>query len=309
MDQVKPRKASPEAYSGGTHESLALDLTPDVTEEEELSIGVPLSRAGSRAPQPAPSTGRQGVDLSNRPKAWFMIGRGRTGKTLLLRWLIEQQASTADTKFVLADMDRTNATLSSYVSGVQRPPDGDEDVAAQWLEKLLAWAMRQKASVAIDLGGGDTTLRRLVSEIPDLAERLDAEGIAPVGAYLVGPPVDDLSPLSALEAGGFRPWATALVLNEGLIEPGLTREDAFARVMRHSAFNAAVTRGAVPIWMPRLIPAGAIEARRIQFGQARDGIVREGSRQTPLGPFDRSRVGHWLADMDAEFRAVRSWML
>lgn len=308
MDQAKPRKPvlEPIAAAGTMRGSFAPDIAPDAT-EEEVPVGIPLSRAGART-RPPPAPGQQAIDLTGKPKAWFLIGRGRTGKTLLLRWLVEQHA-TADASIVLADMDRTNATLSSYVAGVQRPPAGDEDVAAQWLEKLLIWAMRQKANVAIDLGGGDTTLRRLVAEIPDLADRLEGEGVTPVAAYLIGPPVDDLSPLATLEAGGFRPPATMLVLNEGLVEPGQTREAAFARIMRHSVFQAALSRGAVPLWMPRLIPAAEIEARRIHFGQARDGMVREGSRQTPLGPFDRSRVGYWLADMDAEFGAVRSWML
>jgi hypothetical protein len=37
---------------------------------------------------------------------------------------------------------------------------------------------------------------------------------------------------------------TLLVLNEGLIETPVSREEAFARVLRHSAFRTAVGRGA-----------------------------------------------------------------
>jgi hypothetical protein len=71
-------------------------------------------------------------------------------------------------------------------------------------------------------------------------------------------------------------------------------------------------RGArrVPLWMPMLDPAVAadIEAKRLHFADARDGIVPEGRKVTPLGTFDRSRIRQWLEAMDAEFGAVRSWM-
>jgi hypothetical protein len=60
--------------------------------------------------------------------------------------------------------------------------------------------------------------------------------------------------------------------------------------------------------MPRLLPAGEIEARRAHFAHARDGIARQGSRQTPLGPFDRSRVRSWLGDMEREFAGMDTWM-
>ena len=204
-------------------------------------------------------------------------------------------------------MDRTNATLASYFDGVQRPPDGDESSVASWLEKLLTFIMAQKVSAYIDLGGGDTTLRRLVAEVRDLVAMMEDAGVAVVAAYMLGPQTDDLSPLATLEKAGFQPAATALVLNEGLIEASLPREEAFARVLRHSAFREAMARGAAALWMPRLLPIGEIEARRVLFGQAATGIVREGRRQTPLGPFDQGRTRGWLDTMRAEFAPVRSW--
>ncbi len=209
---------------------------------------------------------------------------------------------------LLADVDRTNATLASYFEGVQRPPEGDESTVATWLEKLLTFTMQQKVSAYIDLGGGDTTLRRLVAEVHDLVSMLETAGVAVVAAYLLGPQTDDLSPLATLERAGFQPAATALVLNEGLIEAALPREEAFARVLRHSAFRDAVGRGAVALWMPRLLPVAEIEARRVLFGNAATGVMREGRRQTPLGPFDQGRTRVWLDTMRAEFTPVRSWI-
>jgi hypothetical protein len=205
-------------------------------------------------------------------------------------------------------MDRTNATLSSYFEDVQRPPDADEATAAKWLERLLTFVMTEKVGAFIDLGGGDTTLRRLAMEIPGLTGMLGEAGVSSVAAYMAGPRPDDLAPLATLETAGFRPCASVIVLNEGLVETPLPRDEAFNRVLRHSAFKAAVVAGALPLWMPRLLPAAEIEARRIAFAMARDGIVPGGKRQSPLGGFDRARVRVWLDAMDAEFGIVRSWL-
>jgi hypothetical protein len=272
-------------------------------EEDEVAVGVETYEA----PQAALKSVRSRVDLSGRPKVWFTVGRGKTGKTTLLRFAAEEAAS-ADRRILVADVDRANATLSSYFHDVERPPAGDEATVTAWLEKLLTFVMARKATALVDLGGGDTTLRRLVSEVPDLVPMLEHDGIAAVAIYMLGPQPDDLAPLASLEAAGFRPGATLLVLNEGLTESPLSREEAFVRVLRHSAFKAVIARGAETVWMPKLLPAGEIEARRVLFGQAARGEVREGRKQTPLGPFDQARVRAWLQAVRAEFSGVSSWM-
>ena len=49
---------------------------------------------------------------------------------------------------------------------------------------------------------------------------LEDAGSALVMSYHVGPQVDDLSPVATLEERGFQPEATALVMNEGRVDPG-----------------------------------------------------------------------------------------
>ena len=273
-------------------------------EEDEVAVGIGAEQTVGRT---APEVVNSRLDLTGKPKVWFIIGRGKTGKTTLLRFAAEE-AAAAERRVLLVDLDRANATLASYFQGVQRPPAGDEAGVMAWLEKLLTFIMTEQAAAMIDLGGGDTTLRRLVAEVPDLVTTLEAAGVAAVAIYMLGPQPDDLAPLATLEAAGFQPAATLLVLNEGLIETPVSREEAFARVLRHSAFKAAAGRGAAVVWMPRLLPAGEIEARRVLFGQAERGAVREGRKQTPLGPFDQARVRAWLRATRAEFAGVGSWM-
>ena len=296
--------AIPKADKPAPNPILSFGAQPEI-EEEEIPVGIASQKraAVGRSLQVPNNL----IDLSKRPKIWLTIGRGKTGKTTLIRYAAEE-STLGGRDIMLADMDRTNATLSSYFEDVQRPPDGDEGGVVRWLERLLVFIMDKQVSAYIDLGGGDTTLRRLIAEVPDLVTMLDTSGVSIVAVYLLGPQTDDLSPLSTLEQAGFHPEATALVLNEGLIETAAPREEAFARVLRHSVFREAIGRGAVPLWMPRLLPAGEIEARRVFYGQAATGASREGRKQTSLGPFDQARVRAWVNNMRAEFAGVQSWI-
>jgi hypothetical protein len=78
--------------------------------------------------------------------------------------------------------------------------------------------------------------------------------------------------------------------------------------MRHSAFRAAVERGAVPILMPRLFPSKEIEDRRVSFGMASQGRMPEGRQGVPLGAFDQARTRHWLAAMEEAFAPIATWL-
>ena len=211
---------------------------------------------------------------------------------------------------IVAAADPQNRSLKNYLENVAEPPTNDAAATSRWLEALLRHVMEEKASALVDLGGGDTALHKLLSTVPDLADALDGAGIAPVAVYTIGPRVDDLASLASFEALRFQPAATVLVRNEGLADPMVDRDDAFARVLRHSAYRGAVARGATEVWMPRLDPSvfQELEAKRLSFVQARDGILPEGRKVVPLGPFDRSRVRYWLNLMAAEMEPISSWI-
>lgn len=170
--------------------------------------------------------------------------------------------------------------------------------------------MEQRASAVIDLGGGDTSLGRVLEALPDLPALMDEAGVSPVAVYTVGPRVDDLASLATLEARNFRPSATAVVLNEGLAELSLDPETAFTRIRRHSAFRTAVERGTMPIALPRLYAptAAEIEGRRLDFAHASTGTVPPGSSVRPPGALDACRVRLWLQAMDAAFVPLTRWL-
>jgi len=168
---------------------------------------------------------------------------------------------------------------------------------------LLAKVVETKWSAVIDFGGGDTSLPKLVEEIPDLLAVMGEAAIAPVAMYLLSPRVDDLTPLSEMQEAGFQPKATALILNEGRVDTSRDAAREFALLRRHPVYRRAIENGAVEVWMPRLYAAQQIEARRITYRQA-----AEGAGAPPIGVFDRSRIHRWLAAMDTTFAPVSSWM-
>jgi hypothetical protein len=249
------------------------------------------------------------LDLTGQSKAWFLVGPNGSGKTALARWM-GWNLSNNNRGVGMAALDPQNRSLATWFQGVAQPDTNDGAQTARWLSEYLDYLMEQKASAILDFGGGDTALAKMVHEVPDLCATMTAAGIAPVACYMIGPRVEDLASLDALEQGGFQPPATVIVLNEGRVDSTLSRDEAFARVLRHSAFKRALGRGAQLLWMPRLEPevAAEIEGKRLTFGQARDGLVPAGAAFAPIGGFKRSMVRRWLESMEHEFAPVASWM-
>ena len=257
-----------------------------------------ISLAPPQEPEPEIE---QGVDLSRQAKIIFAAGRGKTGKTTLLRWLTETSIRNGGAP-ILADVDPSNATFSAYFDDVARPNTDNPAGVTAWLQELIEYCVTERHSALIDLGGGDTTLRSLAAEMPGLAAHIEASGMAPVMFHLTGPQPEDLLPALTLAARGFTPTAQALVFNEYAIEPGSTRERAFSRLTASSAYGS-LAKACVKLWMPRLHAAEAVESRQCSFVAARDGTITP-----PLGLFDAARVRVWLDTMDRRFAGVRSWI-
>lgn len=246
----------------------------------------------------------QGIDLAGSPKVVFAVGRGRTGKTTLLRWITETSVARGGTP-ILADIDPSNASFSQYFSNIERPETDEPAGVVRWLQTLIEHCITEKQSAIVDLGGGDTTLRSLATEMPGLAEMMESEGVHPVAFHLLTTAPEDLTPTLTLAERGFAPKAQAFVFNEFSIEAGKTRGEAFQRLLSQPDFMELEKSGIV-LWMPTLFAAEAIEARQCHFLAARDGKFPAG--QPPLGPFDRNRLKVWLETMDRRFAGVSSWL-
>ena len=146
---------------------------------EEARLDVSHLAAGQEArPQQQPKVER---DLSGKAKALMAIGAGATGKTTLLRWVCEQALlRDSGAGVILATVDPINRELGQYFPTAVAPKSSEPAQVTAWLERLLTTLMEDNQSAAIDFGGGDTSLGRLVHQIPDLATMLDEAHVAPV---------------------------------------------------------------------------------------------------------------------------------
>lgn len=244
----------------------------------------------------------KGADLGNTPRLIFVVGRGKTGKTTLLRWMAEV-ALDADRPFLMADIDPTNASFSSYFADVARPATHDPVEVRAWLQRFIGYAVENKTTALVDLGGGDTALRSLLTEMPSLFDDVEAAGLRVIAYYMCGPQPDDLAPIITLSSHGFLPANRALVFNEGVADAGLPRLQAFAEILRHPIVADEIKAGTLALWMPRLFAAAAVENSRASFADARDGKAAR-----PVNMFDRARVRAWLVAMAQRFSGVASWM-
>ena len=260
---------------------------------------------------------RESITEEN-PKLVIPVGRGGAGKSVVVRYLAEQ-AVRMGRPCVIADGDRTNATLLSFFKGlsgstserpedhgITRPPSSDSIDVQDWITGLLERMIVSRFSVFLDLGGGDQVLKEYARDL-ELVSFCAGQGVDPVAIHLLGPNIDDLSYLDTVERSGvFAPEKTILALNLGKVPHGMSPVRAFDAIQSHRTFLSALERGAKAIVMPRLGCMTEIEARRLLFEDAIMSRVAAG--QDPIGPVKRQLVTNWMRDMKAAFGPVSHWL-
>lgn len=242
----------------------------------------------------APVETPPGLDLSGKRKAWFLIGRGRIGKTTFARWLTETMDQRGGSA-IIAAADPVNRSLRQFLDNVAEPASADPEEVKNWLRALLEYQVEEKLNSIIDLGGGNTSLSALLAEMPDLADVLSQGGIEAIACHVIGPDPHDCVPLAVTEAEGFQPKATVIVLNEAH-----GRRPRFDPVLAQPEVRAAIDRGAVQLWMPQLNEDAArqCDANAWRYYKVRD----------KAGPFTASAVQTWLRRMGTEFEPIKTWL-
>jgi hypothetical protein len=236
-------------------------------------------------------------DTAKQPTMVIAAGRGKVGKSVTLRWMIERALARGDLP-VIADADRTNATLSAFFPLAIRPASAEDEDVRLFLNQLADDQIGSRANSFLDLGGGDLTLKQWTRDL-DLSSFLASYGIRPVLLHLLGSDIDDLAYLRDLETV-FAPPHTAIVLNAGMVPSGRSPLTAFTPILEHAVFKAAVERGAKVIRMPRLGCMQEVDARRLSFADADHG--------DSFPPTARQLVRMWRREMEKAFETVTPWI-
>jgi hypothetical protein len=290
---VAKAKSAP-AFSGSAAlddglEDIALDDTPLFVSQTAPSVAPPSP-----------------IDLTGKPKLIFVAGLGQTGKTTMCRWIAER--STEREGAALASVDPVNRELGLFFQETLKPETRDPAGIARWLDSFVATVMKDRGTAVIDLGGGDASLPRLITDAPDLPQRIEDAGVSLVALYLLSGRPIDLTPLNDMERLGFQPACTAVVLNHVKLRGGVSHEAEFRLTLRHPAYKAALARGAVPIWMPHLHTADMIRDRHILFSHASSGTMPEGKPGLPLGPSQQSSTAGWMRQMENACAPIDRWL-
>lgn len=241
----------------------------------------------------------------HKPCVAGIFGRGNVGKSVL-GLLLAERALAAARNVIVADIDRTNATLPAFLDGVARPEYAEDEAVSEWLSAMIEDALSTRRSILLDTAGGDDLFLRYAKQF-GLGDLLTSQGVEPVAIHVIGPSVDDLSMLRDFEeAGVFAPERTILVLNEGRISDGRPAALAFRTIEEHPVFRAALNRGAVLVRMPKLPCMAKLLNARLTFTQAVSGVVVDG-RET-FGLMNRQLVKGWRAQMDEQLLPVERWL-
>lgn len=241
-------------------------------------------------------------DISDQSRLIVAGGRGKVGKSVMLRFGIERCLARGGDPIV-ADADRTNATLTAFFPSSIRPPSSEDGDVRDWLNSLIDAQVEHRRSIFLDLGGGDLSLHAWARDL-DLVPFLIDNGITPVLIHCLGSDLDDLAYLRDLE-GVFAPPHTAILLNEGLVPANKAPLTAFEPTLQHEVFRAAKARGAVVVRLPRLGCMQELERRRLTIQAAIDNNVGSGQ---PFGITGRQMIVMWRRQAEQTLAPILPWI-
>jgi hypothetical protein len=254
--------------------------------------------------------------MPDRGTIHTLLGRGRTGKTTWARWAVER-ARLAGRDVAAADGDRNNGTLGSFYRDARSPAAGDDATMTAWLENLTEETITRRGSLVLDMGGGDRAFAT-VAQHHGFNEVLPAEGVDLVAWYFLAGGRDDAETLVHMEAMGFQPPRTVIVLNEGLAPVLPAGQDPFAAALRAKSVQRVLDRGAKLLRMPATPLATMVAADALFIGihdAAHRGVPRDENglphrAAKPLDMWRGNELKRWLAAMEERHAAaeVTPWL-
>ena len=230
-------------------------------------------------------------DEAARRRLILALGRGKSGKTLWARWLVETMRARGVSP-VAADADWSTPGLSRHdEDAVRLEPQADRS----WWKTVLAngdeFAGRP---VVVDFSLDAGLVRKVDPEGTNFAERYASRGFDVTKVVFFAPDVGDVATFTNIGAA-VTAASTLVVLNEGAI--GSRRSDRFDAVLAHPAIREAIGKGAIVVRMPEL----RVDQERVsEIGNFTPFAEGDRDQAKPLS-FDRHAVRTWLGRMEEAF--------
>ena len=245
----------------------------------------------------------------SRPVLAVRLGRGRTGGTTVLDFLV-QRARRRGTTIKVADGDRRNATLSDLypvgkAGGALRPEGTEIGDVAEWVTEVVSQMADEQVSMVLDMGAGDEVLEAHAKQM-NLAEFCEASGIALLAIYTLGPrPADLHHALGIYEKGYVRSERTLFVANESLVENGKGAGGAFDFIMEDPRYRA-IEDDIRSIRMPKLTCMEAMRDEKLSLYEAVEG--ERGASGRPMSLGHQFIIKTWINRMEQRLAPVEGWL-
>ena len=245
----------------------------------------------------------------SRPVLAVRLGRGRTGGTTVLDFLV-QRARRRGTTIKVADGDRRNATLSELYpigqpGGALRPEGTEIGDVAEWVTEVVSQMADEQVSMVLDMGAGDEVLEAHAKQM-NLAEFCEASGIALLAIYTLGPrPADLHHALGIYEKGYVRSERTLFVANESLVENGKGAGGAFDFIMEDPRYRA-IEDDIRSIRMPKLACMEAMRDEKLSLYEAVEG--ERGASGRPMSLGHQFIIKTWINRMEQRLAPVEGWL-
>ena len=230
-----------------------------------------------------------------RRRLILALGRGKSGKTIWTRWLMEAMRARGINP-VVADGDSHGIGLCRYDESALQLARYGCDEQSWWGEVLADSKDRGGRPVVVDFSLDAGLIHRVDPEGTEFRDRYAEIGFDVTRVCFFAPDAGDAD---AFVNTGARVTAsdTLLVLNEGA--PGERGSGQFDRVLAHPAVREAIDQGAHVARMPTLRAdlagdAGGEMTSLIAFANG------PGAGEEPLA-FKRVAMRMWLGRMETAF--------
>ena len=256
---------------------------------------------------PKPTNEKPVADLkASEPRVQTLatrLGRGRLGGSTICD-LIVQRGRRAGRPVMVADGDRRNATLAGLYppgspGGASVPATDELADMKDWITQEVSQMVSSRASMVLDLGGGDRVLADYGEDLP-LATFCEAAGVTCLPLYFTGPEKDDFDHIVAIHrAGYFRGPVSILFMNESLVRAGKTTIGAFDPILDRPEIEELERDGVKMVLLPRLPCMTEMRAAGLSFYDA--AANRPGNNGKPMDPVRQFMVKHWLERLELAF--------
>ncbi len=232
-------------------------------------------------------------DEAARRRLILALGRGKSGKTLWSRWLVETMRARGVSP-VAADADWSTPGLSRHDEDAVRLGSEPQAERSWWKTVLANGEELAGRPVVVDFSLDAGLVRNVDPEGTNFAERYAPRGFDVTKVFFFAPDIGDVATFTNV-GGDVTAASTLLVLNEGAI--GNRKSDRFDAVLAHPAVREAIGKGASLVHMPELHVDQERVSGILDFTSFAEG---ESGEAKPVS-FDRHAVRTWLGRMEEAF--------